>query len=106
MSANPDRVPLDFEARAHRRWLITLMITVMFGGFGAVMAYLSYANSMRPVASSPGRSRSTSRPSSPTPGKASTPAPAEAPPPTVTPPAAAPGAPAPGDNGKGKDNGE
>lgn len=32
------------EASARRRWLIGLCITVMFGGFGAVMAWLAYVD--------------------------------------------------------------
>ncbi|CAN5790851.1 hypothetical protein BH11MYX2_BH11MYX2_07750 [soil metagenome] len=32
------------EARAHRRWLIGISITVVFGIFGAVMALLAYTN--------------------------------------------------------------
>ena len=44
--------PSESEAAAQRRWLITIVITVLFGGFGAVMAYLSYANSSKPSASS------------------------------------------------------
>jgi hypothetical protein len=61
MSVKPDGArPLDSEAAAHRRWLITVAITVMFGGFGAVMAYLSYARHTKPAMSSPGRSRPAS----------------------------------------------
>ncbi len=33
------------DARAQRRWLIGLGITVVFGIFGAVMALLAYTNS-------------------------------------------------------------
>lgn len=86
MSVKPI-VPLDPEVRAHRRWLITIAITVMFGGFGAVMAYLSYVNNSKSAVSSPGRSRSPSK------------SPATAP--TVAPPAAEPSAPAPSDQEKG-----
>ncbi len=61
MAVKPDGgAPLDSEAAANRRWLITIMITIVFGGFGAVIAYLNYArNSAKPSSSSP-RSPSTS----------------------------------------------
>lgn len=103
MSVKPDGAPLDPEARAHRRWLITIAITVLFGGFGAVMAYLSYANSTKPAVSSPGRSRSPSK--SPTTAPTAAPSAAPSAAPTVAPPAAEPSAPAPSDKGKDhKDN--
>lgn len=91
MSAQPDGTSAprsESDAAAHRRWLITVIITVVFGGFGAVMAYLSYTNSKKPAASSSGRSRS--------PGTAPT---TTAPTPTAPP--AEPSAPAPSDKGKG-----
>lgn len=98
MSVQPDGTSAprsESDAAAHRRWLITIIITVVFGGFGAVMAYLSYVNSSKPSATSPGRSRS--------PSKTSTTAPTAAP--TVAPPAAEPSDPAPSDKGKDhKDN--
>lgn len=88
----PSDAPVDPEARAHRRWLITILITVLFGGFGAVMAYLSYVNSSKPSASSPGRSRSPRKAPSATPGAPS----------TVTPPASEPSTPVPSGDEKGK----
>jgi hypothetical protein len=91
MSDQPDGAS-PAEAAAHRRWLITLAITVLFGGFGAVMAYLSYANSSKPAASSP---RSPGRSPSKSPAAAPTPAPA-------APAAVEPSAPAPSDDEKGK----
>ncbi len=90
MSVQPDGGS-PAEAAAHRRWLITILITVLFGGFGAVMAYLSYVNSSKPAASSPTRSRSPSKAPSATPSA-----------PTVAPPAAEPSAPAPSGDEKGK----
>lgn len=56
-----DGSPTDkSEAAAHRRWLITVAITVVFGCFGAVMAYLSYANNTRSSAPATGRSSTPS----------------------------------------------
>ena len=43
MVLNPDGARPDSEAAAHRRWLITVAITILFGTFGAVMTYLTYA---------------------------------------------------------------
>lgn len=54
MPASPDGAPpRTSEAAAQRRWLITIAITVVFGGFGAIMAYLSYAKSTQPAVSTP-----------------------------------------------------
>ena len=39
---------VDSEEAAHRRWLITVAITMLFGTFGAVMTYLTYARGSRP----------------------------------------------------------
>lgn len=70
MSVKPDGAPLPgSDVAAQRRWLITIMITVLFGGFGAVMAYLTYADrqdSPRSPASSP-TSRPTTEPATPAP---------------------------------------
>jgi hypothetical protein len=51
-SMSPQREPTSApsDARAQRRWLIGLAITVLFGIFGAVMAVLAYRDST----SSPG----------------------------------------------------
>lgn len=43
MSTDPR--PTDAE---HRRWLIGLSISIAFGTFGAVMAWLSYSARTRP----------------------------------------------------------
>ncbi len=64
MAVKPDGALTAGEAAAHRRWLITIVITVVFGGFGALMAYLSYANSTKPSTSS-GTSPSTEPSSAP-----------------------------------------
>lgn len=64
------------EAAASRRWLITIMITVVFGGFGAVIAYLNYARRSEPSISSPSTSPSTAPASSPA-TEPTTPAPAD-----------------------------
>ena len=45
------------DARAHRRWIIGIAITVVFGVFGAVMALLAYTKmEPGPAMSQPGRS--------------------------------------------------
>jgi hypothetical protein len=62
------------DARAQRRWLIGLTITVVFGIFGAVMALLAYTNGSRGQATATPATASP-RPSSPEP--ATSPAPAE-----------------------------
>ncbi len=62
MAVKPDGAPSAGEAAAQRRWMITILITVVFGGFGAVMAYLSYANSNQPSDSTPGGSSPSSSP--------------------------------------------
>ena len=72
MEAKSDAPVSGSERAATRRWLITLAITVAFGGFGAVMAYMSYANSSKPA---PSRSRPSSV--SPQGAPSSTPQPAE-----------------------------
>ncbi len=43
MAVKPDDSPPG-DVAAQRRWMITLAITLVFGGFGAVMAYLNYSN--------------------------------------------------------------
>lgn len=48
MSTAPD-VP-GSDARAHRRWLIGIGITVVFGIFGAIMALLAYTKISAPAA--------------------------------------------------------
>jgi hypothetical protein len=47
MSPKPAEPAVDAE---HRRWLIGLGISVSFGLFGAVMAWLSYSAKTRPLA--------------------------------------------------------
>jgi len=47
MSTKPGEPAVDVE---HRRWLIGLGISVSFGLFGAVMAWLSYSARTRPSA--------------------------------------------------------
>ena len=74
------------DVRAHRRWLIGLTITVVFGMFGAVMALLAYNNTLQPAARArPGASRPKTAPAT-TPPAAATPAPT---PPVVAPAASA-----------------
>jgi hypothetical protein len=55
MAAKSDGGPPDSEAAAHRRWLVTIAITILFGTFGAVMTYLTYAKGSR----SPGKASSS-----------------------------------------------
>ncbi len=71
--------PRDSEEAAHRRWLITVAITVLFGTFGAVMTYLTYARGARPWS---GRAPSTA--------PVTAPIIAPAAPPSEAPPAAEP----------------
>ena len=92
MAVKPDGAPPNSEAAAHRRWLITIAITILFGTFGAVMTYLSYAKSSKPWSPS----RAPSSVSSTVPG--SVPSIAPATPPTEVPPAE----PSSGEGDKGK----
>jgi hypothetical protein len=48
MEVKPDGARPNSEAAAQRRWLITIAITILFGTFGAVMTYLSYAKDAKP----------------------------------------------------------
>src|SRR5688572_9018320 len=48
MAGKPDGAAPNSEAAAHRRWLITIAITILFGTFGAVMTYLSYSKGSKP----------------------------------------------------------
>ncbi|MET0795101.1 MAG: hypothetical protein ABW061_26520 [Polyangiaceae bacterium] len=43
------------SAAEHRRWLIGIAISIAFGTFGAVMAWLSYAARSRPSLPSSGQ---------------------------------------------------
>ena len=43
MKAERDAVLSPSDAAAKKRWMIGLAITVLFGCFGAVMAWLNYA---------------------------------------------------------------
>jgi hypothetical protein len=62
MTVKPDGAPPSSEAAAHRRWLVTIAITILFGTFGAVMTYLSYAKS----STKPSRSSSDAPAAAPT----------------------------------------
>lgn len=58
MTTQQDDAARRAEATSQRRWLIGVAITVVFGGFGVVMALLSYADHTKaptPGASSPSR---------------------------------------------------
>jgi hypothetical protein len=50
-NTNADPSTRRMEAE-HRRWLIGIAISVAFGTFGAVMAWLSYSARTRPTAPS------------------------------------------------------
>jgi hypothetical protein len=44
------QVPVDPSAHESRRWRIGIAISLFFGIFSAVMAFLSYADRTRPAA--------------------------------------------------------
>jgi hypothetical protein len=50
MGTPSDANAAELDARAHRRWLIGLGITLVFGLFGAVMTWLAYAGRSAPAA--------------------------------------------------------
>jgi len=50
MSAHHDEVPSGADVREHRRWLIGVGISLVFGLFGVVMALLSYSQRSSPTA--------------------------------------------------------
>lgn len=85
MAAKTDGGAPDSEAAAHKRWLVTIAITILFGTFGAVMTYMSYAKSSKPWS---GR------------------APSSVPATTATPPAEQPPAEEPSSEGDGDDKGK
>lgn len=69
MSDKPDAAAAprsQSDATASRRWLISIMITVVFGGFGAVIAYLNYARRSEPSTSSPSKSPTSTPTAEPT----------------------------------------
>ena len=66
MKTEGDAVLSPSDAAAKRRWMIGLVVTVLFGGFGAVMAWLSYAGRDQPSPGS-GSKPSTSTPTPDTP---------------------------------------
>lgn len=82
MAVKPEGAAPNSEAAAHRRWLITIAITILFGTFGAVMTYMTYAKSSKPW--SPSRAPSSA--------PDSVPSVAPATPPTEGPPAEEPSA--------------
>lgn len=61
MKAERDAALSPSDAAARNRWMIGLVITVLFGGFGAVMAWLSYVGHDPPSPAS-GSKPSTSTP--------------------------------------------
>ncbi len=66
MKIEQDAALSPSDAAAKKRWMIGLVITVLFGGFGAVMAWLSYAGQDQPSPAS-GSKPSTSTPTPDTP---------------------------------------
>ncbi len=68
MKTEGDAALSPSDAAAKKRWMIGLVITVIFGSFGAVMAWLSYAGHDQPSPAS----GSTPSTSAPTPDKPDT----------------------------------
>jgi hypothetical protein len=68
MSPSSDRLAAS-EARDHRRWLVGLGITLVFGLFGMVMALLSYFARTPPGAASPARAAPHAEPAKHTRGR-------------------------------------
>ncbi|MDB4960532.1 MAG: hypothetical protein JWP01_531 [Myxococcales bacterium] len=52
------------DAAAQRRWMIGIAITILFGSFGAVMAWLSYSHRASSPAAAPARSTPARDPAS------------------------------------------
>ncbi|MDQ3300372.1 MAG: hypothetical protein M3619_27655 [Myxococcota bacterium] len=74
MSTERDSGAPSSDARAQRRWMIGIGITVLFGLFGAVMAVLAYTSSQQ----TPGP-RGPAGPAGVSPDKSSAPSPAPEP---------------------------
>ena len=97
ISKDDDRSPPERDRTANRRWMIGLVISLVFGIFGAVMALLSYMDKDGPTTIYRNRK---SPPAAPSAAPGASP-PAAAPAPSADP---APAAPSPsGDEGKGND---
>ena len=68
MKTEGDAALSPSDAAARKRWMIGLVITVLFGSFAAVMAWLSYAGRDPPSPASGSKpSPSTPRPTPDTP---------------------------------------
>ena len=70
MSADAKPPISEDEARANRRWLIGVIISVVFGLFGVVMALLSYAEHNKSSSTPAARSAPTPRDTNDAPGDA------------------------------------
>lgn len=66
MTPQSDAASTARDARAERRWLIGVGITVLFGIFGAVMAILAYTSSTSSTSSSGTRTPAGSAAPAPT----------------------------------------
>lgn len=61
---------LSSDVAANRRWLIGILITLLFGGFGAVMAWLSYVRRDKATSTPAARARPAAvTPSEPAPDR-------------------------------------
>lgn len=72
MSTDRDTAPSPSDAAAKKRWMIGLVITVLFGGFGAVMAWLSYTSRDQPSPASGSKPSLSPTPRPDTPDKPNT----------------------------------
>ncbi len=89
ISKDDDRSPPERDRTANRRWMIGIVVSLVFGFFGAVMAVLSYLDRDRPATIY--RTRGPGAPAAP-----------GASPPAATPAPSADPAPDKGDKGSGK----
>jgi hypothetical protein len=87
MNSKDDRSPPERDRTANRRWMIGIVVSLVFGLFGAVMAVLSYLDRDRKTTI---HRTTTSPPAAPTAA------------PGASAPAAPGGAPAPAEDDKAK----
>ena len=67
MSTKRDEASPSIDAPENRRWLIGIAISLFFGIFGAVMAWLSYSDRTKapPATVTPGSKQSANPPTRP-----------------------------------------